>query len=51
MTQDDRYDYDYHNLAEDVYFIDEDPVVDTKDVRPENWENYYHSITEELIED
>ena len=51
MTQDDRYDYDYHNLAEDVYFIDEDDSVEYNDIRPVHWENYYHSITQELVED
>jgi hypothetical protein len=48
MTQ---YDYDYHNLVEDIYFIDDEDILENNDICPPNWENYYHNITQELVED
>lgn len=53
MTYDD-YDYDYHNLVEDVDFIDDEDVkcdnlISESSCR--NWENYYHHLCEEIIED
>ena len=48
-----HYQYDYHDLAEDVEFIDVDQCeqAETAETIIKSWENYYHNIAEELIED
>ena len=47
-----RYDYDYHDLA-DAYFIEEesndsgtDEIMETK-----GWDHYYHNLASEIIDD
>ena len=42
------YEYDYHYLASNADFIDDDFILEDDD---ENWDNYYHNITEELDEE
>ena len=46
------YDYDYHNLAEDADDIYDDvDDYDYDNYINSSWENYYHNITNEIIED
>lgn len=46
----DSYEYDYHNLADNSYFIEED--IDDSFVYNEDdsdsWDNYYHNIANEI---
>lgn len=70
MSYDD-YDYDYHNLAEDAYYIEEaetssdDCYYNDGNDEPwmgldknenealdfKGWENYYHNIANELVDE
>lgn len=63
----DEYEYEYHDVAEDADYIDQDNDVyyddgidepwagldeDENEVMDEpGWDNYYHNITDELIDD
>jgi hypothetical protein len=38
-----KYEYDYHELAEDADYIEEDYFNLTHE-----WENYYHNIMQEI---
>ena len=61
--ENDDYEYDYHDIVDDVDFIDDETYDDTDEPwvgtdADENevmdnigWENYYHNITDELIDD
>lgn len=49
---DDRYDYD--NLVrncDDLYICDEESFDDDDNNNETEWENYYHNIADELIEE
>ncbi len=63
--ENDDYEYDYHDIVDDVDFIDDETYYDDGTDEPwmgidsdENevmdnagWDNYYHNITDELIDD
>lgn len=53
-----EYEYDYHDLAEEAdYIVDEnyyddgvdEPWMDEDD--DIDWDNYYHNLTDEIIDD
>lgn len=56
MFDDDNY-YDYDSIArdcDDLYYDDEYDSWDGEDienVEQDEWENYYHNITDELIDE
>ena len=62
--ENDDYEYDYHDIVDNVDFIDDETYDDTIDEpwmgmdADENevmdntgWDNYYHNIADELIDD
>jgi len=56
----DEYEYEYHDVAEDADYIDQDDDVYYNDGIDEpwlnedneitDWDNYYHNLTEEIDE-
>ena len=54
--ENDDYEYDYHDIVDDVDFIDDEAYYDDgsdepwmeTDIDDIGWENYYHNLTNEL---
>jgi len=61
IYENDDYEYDYHDIVDDVDFIDDDTDTDepwmgmdadeNEVMDNAGWDNYYHNITNELIDD
>ena len=50
-----EYEYEYDNIIEDteeLYDDDDDYYMDDEDaINTSDWENYYHNIVDEIIDD
>ena len=44
------YEYDYESILEDTDDLYDDDQYDMEDVKSD-WDNYYHNITQELVDD